>query len=1568
MKFLQFIELMKKQYAPDKEQLRKQILTAAKPRWARIIALSCAVVIGICTIVASGITAFYLIPLGKDFNIPKSLSGISPVQAVIADNSNGNEISLLDGGFKVTTAKNTLASKLDEILEISPKDNFKIKQTSGNTFEIMPEDTLKGNTLYTFKSLLNGKEIYSWAFQTKNPFGIEATSCAGGYCELNSAIWVDFTHSNVENFEECFSITPAVSGTFEHYGKRWVFIPSADFEQNTVYTVTISKNISAQGKTLEKDYTFNFTARNDAYMEYDYLDYSVKCETFTQNEIPAARINASNIDTSSAFVSVYSIENASEFIRLHKTYVNDYMISGAIEDELKTPLINFDAVPYYNGDTLYFNYPQAFETGYYVSVINIMGMKTYHIFQVTTLAVYSISSNGDGTVWINDLETKLPVANITVTDDNGNSYITDNNGIVTLKPSDDQSLRYITINASLPYVCIIKNSEKDAFAKTSLKYYSFINTNSKVYRKGDTVKVWGFTLPRTSKYEEMHSIDLYCSWTDEITTVKPDINGAFTAEFKLSDGVTDENGYIDLLIDGVCTASTYFEIDDYTLPTYSLCVSTDKKCYIAGETVTYTLYAELFDKTPAKNVTVFSNGQSFTTDDKGFATFTEKASIDVDAIGTPFYTSREFSVYQPDGTSVFYYADYAVFKSQLSVFDVIDNGAKLKITVNAVDGSKPDFKGDIADSEITAQLHRVSYIKDEQNGVFNPVTMQTEYETSYTAVDDIVLEQTYITQNGILSIPYQKPTDDAYYYYILKCGQNEYTHYLDGSSGNSFRTSFEYSLVGDDEYDIHDTVKLKLDKDVSGGFVLISLVSGDIIMNKIYEPGNISFEFDERFCPDAYVCGAYFDGIRIVPIELKRIYQKEKRLNIEIMPDKEVYLPGETVNMNIVVTDSEGEPVKAALNINVIDKALDTLAPDYTDIYDVTRFSRANSTIINRSVSTYLPYPIIDLYGEGGGGNSRVRTDYEDTPYFDCITTDIAGNAKASFKLPDSVTSWVINVGGFSQNASIGQTKTEISATKDIFISAYVADKMMVDDTVSVAFKTAGKDFTDYTYTAYLFKDGIQVETKDGAATASQIVNECFYGNTYSEGNYKIQIDVTNGILSDSIEKAFDIVPYNVTDITVLKSELDDTSFENMFESDITINVYDRKQEFYYSLVETMLKKTSPRVDHKLANAIAKSVIYTDKNTLSQNDSVELSRYFTDEGISIYGADGFATVSQAALITAVAADYINTDRLQAYFSSVYENNADTLNTISYYLASAVMGEPVLEPLNILRNDINNFNDEQKIYLALAYAYAGDYTQAQDIFDKFLSQKIISANGIAKFNADSTYESDYLTCVCAVLTSKISDSTAKALVKGVMSGNDEYAVSGLALCAYIESHVPQIQGKNSFGYIDANGKKHTINYPKFSGAVIKAAKNDIGKIKLWSNDENSIMAVSGETAIDKTLTLSQAGNITAYADSTTLKASDTAEFVFDINLDGCEMNSPYAKFSLPHGLKLINAEIIDGEGHCTDDGKIYMSGQNIKVKIKCYVSLSGNFALHAPTIIDKTSGQYLFGNTLILNIQ
>lgn len=278
------------------------------------------------------------------------------------------------------------------------------------------------------------------------------------------------------------------------------------------------------------------------------------------------------------------------------------------------------------------------------------------------------------------------------------------------------------------------------------------------------------------------------------------------------------------------------------------------------------------------------------------------------------------------------------------------------------------------------------------------------------------------------------------------------------------------------EYAVGDTAHLLVKTPYQGKGVkaLITVERENILTKEIVDVTSSAMKFEvpitDDLLPNAYVSvmiikpriGETFDdegrdtgrpGFKMGYVKLN-VETKKKALSIDITTDKKKYAPGETVNVTLSTKDWQGKPVKAELSLGVVDMSVLALSGyQKPDLLSAFFSSRA----LGVRTSNLLMY-LIDRYkpgskgGGGGGFEETTRSKFNDTAYWNpAITTNEDGQARVSFTLPDSLTTWQLLAVGSTQDNLVGAEDTTIVETKQVVLRPVRPRFAIVGDTLSLA-------------------------------------------------------------------------------------------------------------------------------------------------------------------------------------------------------------------------------------------------------------------------------------------------------------------------------------------------------------------------------------------------------------------------------------------------------------------------------------------------------------------------------------
>lgn len=182
-------------------------------------------------------------------------------------------------------------------------------------------------------------------------------------------------------------------------------------------------------------------------------------------------------------------------------------------------------------------------------------------------------------------------------------------------------------------------------------------------------------------------------------------------------------------------------------------------------------------------------------------------------------------------------------------------------------------------------------------------------------------------------------------------------------------------------------------------------------------------------------------------------------LNVDITSTPQQTGPGEDVQFEIQVDDSAGDPVQGEFSLSVVDKAVLALAdPNAIDILPAYYGTQPLGVRTGLSLAAYAYRRLLLPPGLGGGGGgddlalSVIREHFPDTALWKAdVVTDEDGYAQVSVKLPDSLTTWQVDVRGITSDSRVGQALSEVITTKDLLIRPVVPRFFVAEDHIQLA-------------------------------------------------------------------------------------------------------------------------------------------------------------------------------------------------------------------------------------------------------------------------------------------------------------------------------------------------------------------------------------------------------------------------------------------------------------------------------------------------------------------------------------
>ncbi len=193
-----------------------------------------------------------------------------------------------------------------------------------------------------------------------------------------------------------------------------------------------------------------------------------------------------------------------------------------------------------------------------------------------------------------------------------------------------------------------------------------------------------------------------------------------------------------------------------------------------------------------------------------------------------------------------------------------------------------------------------------------------------------------------------------------------------------------------------------------------------------------------------------------------------KRLNVAVKTNKKDYRNGETVEVELLTTDTKGKGVRGEITLAAVDAGvLNLIGYTFPNVFEQFYNKR---TLRVRTAESLIHLIEQRNYGEkgetrggdkggDGTGGFAFRKDFITTPYWNpSIITDANGKAKIAFRLPDNLTTFRLMAFAQTTDAMFGKGQTDIVTNQPLTLTAALPRFARIGDKFE-----AGVVVTNYT-------------------------------------------------------------------------------------------------------------------------------------------------------------------------------------------------------------------------------------------------------------------------------------------------------------------------------------------------------------------------------------------------------------------------------------------------------------------------------------------------------------------------
>lgn len=511
-------------------------------------------------------------------------------------------------------------------------------------------------------------------------------------------------------------------------------------------------------------------------------------------------------------------------------------------------------------------------------------------------------------------------------------------------------------------------------------YWIYLYSDRPRYQTNDTIKYWGLVKGRDGQpvanaklsLEKLGYVDYYyqpVSISEQALAMEAD--GFFTGEIAVKDLKPDYYSLI-LEVDGQVVRSKYLEIDPYVKPAFSLSLEPDRTVAYVGEAVNFTVKANFFEGTPVPDMRLIYDGpdgkKTLITDEYGKAalSYTEGYEACVQEHGCwPEY--RSFTVRPEESELAEIRADATVRFYGPEVYATVENvyaragEAEVRFKsfyFDLVKLAKDDWWERRTDDKpaagirIDAEVHKITFTRKETGTSYDFINKKSYQNYEYVRHETKVRDLAFTTdvQGGYTFKQTVEPETAYRIKYRILDGRDRYDrgitylYHFNGRSLNQYNSwsynYYHFDLEGEGgPYSIGDDVSaVMLNNDDplperERGFLYLQLNNG-LEEHRVADNSRYEFRFAADDIPNVAVTGVYFTGNHYEIAEMDQYGESvsfavdDRRLKIEIGTDRTSYRPGERAVIDIRVTDEGGRPVRANVNLNLVDEAYYAVAED----------------------------------------------------------------------------------------------------------------------------------------------------------------------------------------------------------------------------------------------------------------------------------------------------------------------------------------------------------------------------------------------------------------------------------------------------------------------------------------------------------------------------------------------------------------------------------------------------------------------------------------------------------------
>lgn len=1459
----------------------------------------------------------------------------TPVATLVATNNDRDRVAT-STAFTLASLGARSAGDLARAIEVQPSIGLEVQPgTEAGTATLRPTAPLDPGQLYRFTLRTpDGAIAGSWAFQAAAPLSVVTTVPRDGAINVpaKTGIELTFDQDGALDVAAYFSIQPAVKGTFEQHGRTVVFVPE-DLEPATLYTVTVKRGVGLEGSAqiLEADVRIRFETAPTPPATGDSPERPAVWFGFARSmiEVPPSERATLAVSISASTPALARRPFAVEVYRLPSETAGITAVrrlseapawatwsrAGLVSRSGLTRVDTFTArpEPLGEGGDFAFALSRPLDPGWYLVDIPRPGRSAQTVLQVTDVGAYSAVARDRLLVWANDIATGTSLVGATVETaggdtlgqtDAGGLLVTKTPAAIRLAASGDDATRATQVFAirttdGRSLIVPLANggsgrgylSDVTGYVdegRQAEDYWRYVATDRGIYRRTDTVNVWGFVRPRDG-VPAPTGLELTLRDDVPITTVSvsPDRTGAFAASLPITDLPYGEYT-VELTAGDVYLGSVWVAVREIRKPAYAISLTTDRHVVVAGDPVTLTARAVFFDGTPVPGVSLavdmFGTRRTATTDASGTATVTASPG---DSGWISVRPARPEEAEISASTSVWVFPSRVMIEAQATI-----DGGQIELTgslnevaierLEAAWASNPwsnDPTGPpVRDGQITVEIIERVPVRIRTRQIYDFINKQVVDTYDYRW-DEVARSTRSLTSGADGAFQLQHVATPGRTYEIALSAPD-----AAGRPARTWVTAQERQEANTDgvvpylesgecnghewwQYDIGDAVCLQMVNRAGllptgdGNRYLFFSARRGLEEVVVQESPVYSSTFGAADVPNRDIWGVRFSGTTFTPVEqpyTARFDAERRRLTVKITPDQERYAPGETVELDVQTTDLTGAPTSAAVVLRAVDEKLFAIgaAYDQDPLWDLYG-ANVGSWLLWTHASHPVPFARTFQGGDtSGGGGDDGRSEFADSLLFRKVTTDVAGRARVSFKLSDDLTSWRVSATATTAVPEAGVGSVLVPVGLPFFVDATLAPEYLAGERPTLRLRAYGSDLRPGDQVTYT------VSPKSLAMSAATIRGPAFGGvdvplPALSIGEHAVTISGSVGrgstTLSDRLTRRFDVIGSRFAGTRTTYAALTSGLRPEGGAGWTTYVFSDAGRGRYLPLLQSLGWSGGARVDQALAATIARDLLVdefgVDRDSLPAG-TFEPGRYqLESNGVALlpYSSPDLALTARIALL---AGDRFDRGALASALWQVVDDPASTRERRIVGLAGlAGLGEPVLADLRLAAAD-SSLTIRERLYLALGLANLGDDATAiaieRELLDRYGERRGPSIRLRVGASLDDTIEA---TSLLALLAAQLSEPFAPELQSYVDGNRAVDELFNLQQVSFVSRFLARAPSTSAQFAYSLNGERSVVDLGPGEGFSLRLTEAQRRTLTLEPLDGSVGLATSWQAPLD-----------------------------------------------------------------------------------------------------------------------